>query len=175
MTTRRETDRVPAAEQLAALARIHELLDGHGIEYWLFGGWAVDFWAGRVTRPHHDIDLAVWQHDRPTVDAALTTNGWMPAVVDDDAIGGAFRRAGVLLELTFVVADEQGRVFLPFADGPAMWSAEPFGDERRELGGVRCRVISLSTLASDKSNAREDPADGAKDRLDRDVLRRLVR
>ena len=43
MTTGREPDRVPAAEQLAALARIHELLDGQGLEYWLFGGWAVDF------------------------------------------------------------------------------------------------------------------------------------
>jgi hypothetical protein len=27
--------------------------------YWLFGGWAVDFHAGRVTRDHADIDLAV--------------------------------------------------------------------------------------------------------------------
>jgi hypothetical protein len=46
-------------EQLAALARIHELLDGQGIDYWLFGGWAVDFHAGLVTRAHDDLDIAV--------------------------------------------------------------------------------------------------------------------
>jgi aminoglycoside-2''-adenylyltransferase len=48
-------------EQLAALARLHEQLERHGIEYWLFGGWAVDFHAGSVTRPHDDLDIAVWQ------------------------------------------------------------------------------------------------------------------
>jgi aminoglycoside-2''-adenylyltransferase len=46
-------------EQLAALARLHEQLERHGIEYWLFGGWAVDFHAGSVTRPHDDLDIAV--------------------------------------------------------------------------------------------------------------------
>jgi hypothetical protein len=50
---------VSEAEQLAALARIHELLEQHGIEHWLFG-WAVDFHTGAVTRPHDDLDVAVW-------------------------------------------------------------------------------------------------------------------
>jgi hypothetical protein len=76
MTTRRETDRVPAAEQLAALARIHELLDGHGIEYWLFGGWAVDFHAGSVTRTHDDLDIAVWLKDHNRIAALLAADGW---------------------------------------------------------------------------------------------------
>ena len=51
------------AEQLAALAGIHELLEEEEIDYWLFGGWAVDFRAGVVTRAHDDLDLAVWQKD----------------------------------------------------------------------------------------------------------------
>jgi hypothetical protein len=42
---------VSKAEQLVALARVHELLVRHRIEYWLFGGWAVDFHAGAITRP----------------------------------------------------------------------------------------------------------------------------
>ena len=45
------------------MGSVHELLDHHGIEYWLFGGWAVDFYAGSVTRPHDDVDVAVWLDD----------------------------------------------------------------------------------------------------------------
>ena len=50
-----------ATAQLVALGRVHELLQREGIEYWLFGGWAVDFYVGSVTRPHDDIDIAVWR------------------------------------------------------------------------------------------------------------------
>ena len=54
----------PGAEvQLAAIASIGRALDQEAIDYWLFGGWAVDFWVGRVTREHDDIDVAAWRND----------------------------------------------------------------------------------------------------------------
>jgi Aminoglycoside-2''-adenylyltransferase len=59
-------------QQLAALEELHRLLERHGIQYWLFGGWAVDFHAGTVTRPHDDLDLAVWLEDYDRI-AALHT------------------------------------------------------------------------------------------------------
>jgi Aminoglycoside-2''-adenylyltransferase len=79
MTTRREPHRVGAAEQLAASARIHELLDGQGIEYWLFGGWAVDFHPGSITRTHDDLDLAVWLKDQNRIAPLLAAEGWSHA------------------------------------------------------------------------------------------------
>ena len=63
-------------EQLAALARIAELRRDHGIEYWLFGGWAIDFHAGAVTRAHHDLELAVWLKDHARIAALLKAEGW---------------------------------------------------------------------------------------------------
>ena len=45
--------------QLLSIAAIGDALESAGLDYWLFGGWAVDFHVGRVTRPHGDIDLAV--------------------------------------------------------------------------------------------------------------------
>jgi hypothetical protein len=64
-----------ADEQLAAVDRIHELLEGAGIEYWLFGGWAVDFHAGSVTRAHVDVDVAVWAHDLDRIRQLLEADG----------------------------------------------------------------------------------------------------
>src|SRR3954452_16132618 len=63
-------------EQLAALAELHELLAGRGIDYWLFGGWAVDFHADAVSRAHDDLDIAVWAADRVRVGELLAGAGW---------------------------------------------------------------------------------------------------
>jgi hypothetical protein len=39
-----------AAVQLETIGWLHALFTEHGVDYWLFGGWAVDFHVGRVTR-----------------------------------------------------------------------------------------------------------------------------
>jgi hypothetical protein len=46
-------------EQFAALAAVTEAFKRAGIEHWLFGGWAVDFYLGEITRTHDDLDLAI--------------------------------------------------------------------------------------------------------------------
>ena len=67
------------AEQLAALASVIEALTDRGIDYWLFGGWAVDFYAGKVTGPHDDVDLAVWLEDHDHVAELLDSFGLLRA------------------------------------------------------------------------------------------------
>uniref|UniRef100_UPI003978CD8B nucleotidyltransferase domain-containing protein n=1 Tax=Salmonella sp. SAL4443 TaxID=3159898 RepID=UPI003978CD8B len=79
--------RSEAARQLSALADVASVLDQEGLEYWLFGGWAVDFYAGRITRPHFDVDLAVWLDDFPRIAAVLERSGWRHAP-DPDGEGG---------------------------------------------------------------------------------------
>ena len=44
-------------EQLAALVSVIEALTDRGIDYWLFGGWAVDFYVGKVTRLHFSASI----------------------------------------------------------------------------------------------------------------------
>jgi hypothetical protein len=50
---------VGAAAQLRTIGWLEALFAEEGIDYWLFGGWAVDFHARRVTRDHIDIDIDV--------------------------------------------------------------------------------------------------------------------
>jgi Aminoglycoside-2''-adenylyltransferase len=54
---------VSKEEQLAAVATLDELLGREALDYWLFGGWAVDFHAEEVTRAHDDVDIAAWAGD----------------------------------------------------------------------------------------------------------------
>ena len=85
------------AEQLAAVARLHELLERHGIEYWLFGGWAVDFHARSITREHADVDIAVWAKDNDRIAALLVADEWKHAPEDDEDGYTGYERGTVRL------------------------------------------------------------------------------
>jgi dihydrofolate reductase len=169
------TYRAGAALQLAALADVSSRLASSELEYWLFGGWAVDFYAGRTTRPHFDVDLAVWFDDLPQIDRVLRASGWRHAPDPDEDGGTGYERDGVRLELTYLVRREDGRVVTPLRASEATWPVGAFGPDTRELRGVRARLVGLDALASGKSSARDDPDDAAKDRADFDVLSALGR
>jgi Uncharacterised nucleotidyltransferase len=163
-----------ASRQLAALARVDAAFARAGIAYWLFGGWAVDFYAGSVTRSHDDLDIAVWLNDLPRINELLKGDGWKHAPSTDDDGGTGYEQEGVRLELTYLVRDPDGSVFIPLRGGRAAWSPDALGDEVRKLNGVRSRIVGLEALTRGKENARDDPEDAAKDRADFDVLRLRV-
>jgi hypothetical protein len=160
-------------EQLSALARVSTLLDRAGIDYWLFGGWAVDFYAGKVTRAHDDVDLAVWLDDLPRIAELLRDDGWRHAPHRDEDGGTGYERATVRLELTYLVRDKSGSIYTPLRQGRAPWSDEALANDVRVLHGVHSRLISLAALVRGKSTARDDPEEAAKDRADVTQLSRL--
>ncbi len=162
--------RPDAARQLEALAEVAARLDEADLAHWLFGGWAVDFYAGRITRPHFDVDLAVWLDDVPRIAAVLESSGWQHAPDPDEDGGTGYERDGVRLELTFLVRRRDGVVVIPLRDFEATWPEGAFATDERELRGVRTRLVSLAALATGKSSPRDDPGDAAKDRADSDVL-----
>ena len=123
----------PARRQLAALARIDEQFRETGIDYWLFGGWGVDFYAGAVTRPHDDVDIAIWLDDLARIVELLETDGWCHAPYPDGDGGTGYERDGVRLELTFLVRREDGGIYMPFGHGYVRWPDET-------LSGLRDRA-----------------------------------
>jgi dihydrofolate reductase len=162
--------RLDAARQLEALADVAARLDEADLAHWLFGGWAVDFYADRITRPHFDVDLAVWLEDVPRIAAVLESSGWTHTPDPDEDGGTGYERDGVRLELTFLVRRRDGVVVTPLRDFEATWPEGAFATDERELRGVRTRLVSLVALATGKSSPRDDPGDAAKDRADFDVL-----
>jgi hypothetical protein len=161
-------------EQLSALAQLHALLEGHRIEYWLFGGWAVDFHAGAVTRDHADLDIAVWARDEERIASLLGSDGWNHVPDEDEDGYTVYELGAVRLEVAFLARDETGRIYTPLEEGQGDWPPGAFEDAEAELAGVRARVISLGALRTDKAEIREDPAVAAKDRADTATLDRLA-
>jgi aminoglycoside-2''-adenylyltransferase len=161
------------SQQLSALAQASHVLEEAGIAYWLFGGWAVDFYAGTVTRAHDDLDIAVWLVDLPRIAQLLENYGWRHAPLDDEDGGTGYERGAVRLELTYLVRDGDGSVFTPLRDGRAQWSEEALANDVGELRGVRARLVGLAPLMQGKSTPRDDPEDAAKDCADFRQLSRL--
>jgi hypothetical protein len=162
-------------DQLEALDRLHRLFEAEHLEYWLFGGWAVDFHAGAVTRPHGDLDVAICLRDFERIATLLHEDGWMHEPEGAEPGSTAFTRGGVRVELAFLQRDDSaGQPYAPLEDGGrAAWATGAFGEDVLTLGGVRARVITVAALRGEKSGARDDPAIEAKDRQDLATLARI--
>jgi hypothetical protein len=163
-----------AAQQLSALVQVGELLDRAGYAHWLFGGWAVDFHVGVITRRHDDIDLAVRLHEVPDVGTVLEADGWQHKPSGEDDGGTGYERGPVRLELTYLIRDDGGRIFIPLRGGNALWSEEPLGNAVHELLGARARVVGLALLMRGKSSPRGDRDAAAKDNADYLALSRIA-
>jgi hypothetical protein len=95
------------------MAQTHEFFVRSGIDYWLFGGWAVDFHAGSITRPHDDIDVAVLLDDHDRIARLLEAEGWKHAPEPDEDGETGYERDAVRLGLTFLVPGGGGEAYIP--------------------------------------------------------------
>ena len=162
-----------ASGQLAALAEVVSQFQEERIAYWVFGGWAVDFHVGRVTRHHDDLDLAVWLDDVPRIERLLLGARWEHVPDPDEDGGTGYERDHVRLELTYLRRGDDDTVVVPLSGGDAPWRADAFGSDERTLDGVTARVIALPALREGKSSSRDESPDAAKDSADFAVLSRI--
>lgn len=138
-----------------------ELLQDAAIEHWLFGGWAVDFNVGEVTRAHDDLHLAVWLDDAPAHRVSPRSGRVAPRAGWRRGRGTEYERGGVRVELTYLVRDDEGRVVTPLREGAALWPAGAHADDLGELE-ASARGLCLVPASSRRSPRRADPDDAAK-------------
>jgi hypothetical protein len=62
------------------------VLSGLACRWLLAGGWAIDLFLGRATRPHHDVEIALARRDQHLLRAHLA--GWSFEFVPDGAGSG---------------------------------------------------------------------------------------
>ena len=63
-------------EKLHALPlRVAAIMDGFGPGWFVAGGWAIDLFLGKITRPHDDIEIAVFRKDQAALHDCL--DGWL--------------------------------------------------------------------------------------------------
>ena len=107
----------------AKVIDIVQLLDQNKIEVIIDGGWAVDALLGEQTRPHEDLDLAVFHKDVPKIRALFEERGYQEVVRDDS------------WECNFVLGDDQGHL--------VDFHSCTFDDEGNNIFGVKYPLESL--------------------------------
>src|SRR4051794_35699235 len=105
-----------AERQLRLIAEVVVMSKDQGLELWLRGGWAMDFFLGRITREHRDIDWFAWSGDATGLAAALAGRGYrpVPGVPPEQQLDVV--KDGEDLSFNLLDRDEAGRVVV--AGGP---------------------------------------------------------
>jgi hypothetical protein len=129
--------------QLSLIREFSAICTASSIEFWLRGGWAMDFFPGRITREHSDIDLFAWRKDVPTLMERLQRAGF-------EELGGApaeaqrnLTRDGEELQIALLETNERGEVVV--AGGPWAGAAWPDGmliGPASRLGDLVCPIVN---------------------------------
>jgi hypothetical protein len=162
--------------QLQLIDEVNRLLSSADIPHWLFGGWSVDFHAGRVTREHGDIEFFIWENDAPRAADVMGAAGYM--LVDhphpEEAL--IWKKEGGVVELYYNVLNQRGQVV-----GRGRWGEWPLptgslGSEVRALAEVQSPVVSAACILSVKEEYERYTGVPMRDRdrADVEVLRRLL-
>src|SRR5262245_20625256 len=63
--------------------RVQDLLRGFPCPWGVAGGWALDLFLNRVTREHHDIEIAIFRADQLALQEYLFQRDWSMQYVRD--------------------------------------------------------------------------------------------
>ncbi|MBJ7610017.1 MAG: aminoglycoside adenylyltransferase [Candidatus Dormibacteraeota bacterium] len=164
--------------QLALIAEVAAVCGALGIDCWLRGGWAMDFYLGRVTREHSDVDWLLWAEDADRLVDALDQREYQrtPEHPADQQLDFVWH--GEVVSFALLARNDAGEVVV--AGGPhagKAWPASLLAPTPGQIGEIRCRVISPEAQIEIKEMmpvwVPERPR-RPKDRDDLALLRRAV-
>ena len=145
--------------QLSLIRELTALLRGARIPYWLFGGWAVDFLIGEITRPHSDIDLILWRRDFLAFRQILRESGYteLPSPSGPE-LDARFRKQDQLVEIMLLQEH---------AEGSACWGDWHLPSDALEarlghIAELTCPVVSPMLLLDCKEECARQASESAE-------------
>lgn len=148
---------VQTMTQLEVLREISLVFSSLQYDFWLRGGWAIDFLFGRVTRLHDDIDLVTWIHHRAKIEQALKEADYEQIPVREPFNGrqSDFRKETVDLQIAYVSRLKNGSIILN--DLPEWeWRFDSLLEHIFVLNGISARVMNPRQLLQEKDDYEED-------------------
>jgi hypothetical protein len=137
--------------QLKVLSEISAIFSSLGYDFWLRGGWAIDFLLGRITRPHEDIDLITWIQHREQLEQALSEIGYERTPVKEQfrERQSNFRKDSVDVSFGYISRTNEGSLIM---NGLAewIWRADSLLPQYFKLNGVSAHVLNPRQLLEEK-------------------------
>ncbi|MDW2878247.1 MULTISPECIES: nucleotidyltransferase domain-containing protein [Bacillaceae] len=137
--------------QFKVLAEISTISEINGIEFWLRGGWAIDFLLGRMTRPHDDIDLVTWIKNREHLEDELVKSGYEKTSVKEEFRDrqSDFRKENVEISFCYITRLADGELIM---NGLPEWIWRPDSllPQTLFLNGISAHVLHPKQLLEEK-------------------------
>lgn len=143
--------------QLQLIREVRDALARAAISWWMYGGWAMDFQLGAVTREHADIEIFVWERDAEAVRWTLVAAGFSaPQSLHPDE-GRPFLKDGLEVGATYLVRDEDGSVRTPgrWSDWP--WRPGAFDGPPVRIDDLEVPTMSAEGMLDMKMNFHKHP------------------
>ena len=86
---------------------LYQLLESHGIQVWLTGGWGIDALLGEKTRPHKDLDIFLLVEDLIPMNTLLAAEGYELKELWSENLQ-TIDSKGNVVETGYVLHDSQG-------------------------------------------------------------------
>src|SRR5690554_2903517 len=142
--------------QLKVLDELSTICDNLGVEFWLRGGWAIDFLLGKITRIHADIDLVAWIQDRDRLEKELINAGYERVPVKEEFRGrqSDFRKENVDVTYIYLTYSDDGDLILNGLP-EWIWRKDSLLRQRYTLSGISAKVLSPKQLLEEKEAYEE--------------------
>lgn len=128
-----------------------DALDDLGVEWWMLGGWGVDALLGEQTRPHRDLDVAVFLSDFPRIEQRFT--GFARANADEyPGFAMLIDLLGRRLDLLLVAEETEDGYRQRLASGKTIMYPRRETKALGSVGGrsVRCASPALQARELDR-------------------------
>ena len=137
--------------QLKALAEISTISDRIGIEFWLRGGWAIDFILGKITRSHDDIDLITWIQNRVSLEDELLKAGYEKTPVKEEFRDrqSDFSKDSVEITLGYISRSYDGNLTMNGLP-EWIWRKDSLLPNPYTLNGISAQALNPKQLLEEK-------------------------
>ncbi|PEB50504.1 hypothetical protein CON65_19385 [Bacillus pseudomycoides] len=162
--------------QLKVLNEISTLSETIGIEFWLRGGWAIDFLLGKITRPHDDIDLITWIKNRERLELELSKLGYEQASVKEQfrSRQSDFHKDNVEITFGYITHSENGSLIMNGLP-EWKWRSDALLPQSFMLQGISAHVLNPKQLLEEKEVYEQiGRTPRLKDAESKKILRRII-
>lgn len=137
--------------QLQVISEICTISKTNGIEFWLRGGWAIDFLLGKITRPHDDIDLVTWIKNRERLEDELGRAGYEKTFVKGEFCDrqSDFYKGNVEITFSYITLTHDENLIMN--ELPEwIWRTDSLLEQTFVLNGISAKVLNPKQLLEEK-------------------------
>jgi len=137
--------------QLKILDEVSIITEELEIEFWLRGGWAIDFLLGKINRRHEDIDLVTWVQNRESLEKALIKSGFEQVPVREQYRDrqSDFRKDDVEVTFGYITHSSNGSLIMNGLP-EWLWMSDSLLSKRFKLHGKSAKVLNPKQLLKEK-------------------------